>query len=88
MGTKPIFTDFSANSTPISVKYSFLHDSRAHGCFFFVNLALFGTKLSEPFINKQTYIRQSASYSKITYDVFPLLGIVPSADFSFDSVFS
>ena len=33
IGTEPIFTDFSANSTQISVEYSYSHILCTHGCF-------------------------------------------------------
>ena len=67
--TESIFMYFSGNYVPFSVEYSHLHVPCTHWFFFFVNLALFGSKLTEPFINEQThmhsYIQHSANYSKM-----------------------
>ena len=62
-----IHIDISGNSASISVEYSYLH-ILCHQWMFCVNIALFVSKLMEPYVNKHTYIhtymQHSASYSK------------------------
>ena len=62
---------FLVSSLPFLVKYNVVITLLVHSSIFCVNLALFGSKLMEPFINKQTnthihiYLQHSANYSKI-----------------------
>ena len=66
-----ICKDFLVSSLPFLVKYNVIITLLVHSSIFCVNLALFGSKLMEPFINKQTntyihiYLQHSANYSKI-----------------------
>ena len=66
-----ICKDFLVSSLPFLVKYNVVITLLVHSSIFCVNLALFGSKLMEPFINKQTntyihiYLQHLANYSKI-----------------------
>ena len=66
-----ICKDFLVSSLPFLVKYNVVITLLVHSSIFCVNLALFGSKLMEHFINKQTktyihiYSKHSANYSKI-----------------------
>ena len=68
IATDHIYIDISVTSAQISVEYSLLHVPCPHG-YFCVHMALFGSKLREPFINVQThihtYIQHLANYSKM-----------------------
>ena len=55
IGTEPIFTDFSANSAPILVEYSYLHVPCTPGCFVWIWCYLVQNWPNLSLANKHTY---------------------------------